>query len=754
MLKKTAIVSLFTLISASYMAQSNTTLPVYLDESKPVEQRVQDALSRMTTEEKVAMLHAQSKFSSPGVPRLGIPEFWTTDGPHGVRPEVMWDEWNQAGWTNDSIIAYPALTALSATWNKKMSWNYGKALGEEARYRKKDILLGPGVNIYRTPLNGRNFEYMGEDPYLTSKMVVPYIKGVQSNGVATSVKHFALNNQEMFRHTSNVKIDDRTLYEIYLPPFKAAVTEGDSWTIMGAYDMYKNQYASQNQYLLNDILKGEWKYKGVVVSDWGAVNNTEQAIHNGLDLEFGSWTNGLSAGTKNAYDNYYLAKPYLDLIKSGKVGTKELDDKVTRLLTLAYKTTMNRNKPFGNIASEEHKAVAKEIGEEGIVLLKNQGNVLPIDLNKAKKIAVIGENAIKIMTVGGGSSSLKVKYETLPLDGIKARFGKQSDVQYARGYVGDIGGEYNGVKSGQDLKDTRSPQELLNEAVELAKKSDYVIFVGGLNKADFQDSEGNDRKSYGLPYNQDHVISALAKANKNLAVVLVSGNAVAMPWIKEVPTVLQSWYLGSEAGNSIASVLAGDANPSGKLPFTFPVKLEDNSAHQLGEYPGQKDEFAAGKGKDQQNPINITYNEGIFVGYRWHDTKKIKPLFSFGHGLSYTTFAFGKAKADKTTISKDDTITFTVSVKNTGKIAGAEVAQLYISDVKSSVERPAKELKGFEKVYLNPGEEKQVTFTIDKTALSFFDAEKHDWVAEPGDFEAHIGNSSDAIKTKVKFTLK
>lgn len=754
MFKKTAIVSLITLISASYMAQNTTALPVYLDDSKPVEQRIQDALSRMTLEEKIAMLHAQSKFSSAGVPRLGIPEFWTTDGPHGVRPEVMWDEWNQAGWTNDSIIAYPALTALSATWNKKMSWNYGKALGEEARYRKKDILLGPGVNIYRTPLNGRNFEYMGEDPYLTSKMVVPYIKGVQSNGVATSVKHFALNNQEMFRHTSNVKIDDRTLYEIYLPAFKAAVTEGDSWTIMGAYDMYKGQYASQNQYLLNDILKKEWNYKGVVVSDWGAVNSTEQAIHNGLDLEFGSWTNGLSEGNSNAYDNYYLAKPYLKLIKEGKVGTQELDDKVTRILRLAYKTTMNKNKPFGNIASEEHKAVAKEIGEEGIVLLKNQGNVLPIDINKAKKIAVIGENAIKIMTIGGGSSSLKVKYETLPLDGIKARFGKQADVQYARGYVGDIGGEYNGVKSGQNLKDDRSPGEILNEAVELAKKSDYVIFIGGLNKADFQDSEGNDRKSYELPYNQNNVISALAKANKNLAVVLVSGNAVAMPWVKEVPTIVQAWYLGSEAGNSIASILAGDTNPSGKLPFTFPVKLEDNAAHQLGEYPGNKEELAAGKGKDQNNPINIAYNEGILVGYRWHDTKKIKPLFSFGHGLSYTTFEFGKAKADKTTMAQDDKITISVTVKNTGKRAGAEVAQLYISDLKSSVQRPAKELKGFEKVFLNPGEEKEVTFSIDKTALSFFDADKHDWVAEPGDFEAQIGNSSDAIKAKVKFTLK
>lgn len=753
MLKRIILASLISLLAPGLQAQ-NKQVPAYLDASKPVEQRIEDALSRMTLEEKVAMLHAQSKFSSPGVPRLGIPEFWTTDGPHGVRPEVLWDEWDQAGWSNDSIVAYPALTALSATWNKKMSWNYGKALGEEARYRKKDILLGPGVNIYRTPLNGRNFEYMGEDPYLTSKMVVPYIKGVQSNGVATSVKHFALNNQEEFRHTSNVIVDDRTLYEIYLPPFKAAVQEGDSWTIMGAYDKYKNQYASQNEYLLNKILKGEWGYKGVVVSDWGAVNNTEQAIHNGLDMEFGSWTNGLSAGTRNAYDNYYLAKPYLDLIKSGKVGTTELDDKVRRILRLGYNTTMNPNKPLGNIASEDHMAVAKEIGEEGIVLLQNNNNVLPINTDKVRKIAVIGENAIKMMTVGGGSSSLKVKYETLPLEGIKSRFGKKADVQFARGYVGDVGGEYNGVKSGQNLKDDRPASELLNEAVALAKKSDVVIFVGGLNKSDYQDSEGHDRKGLGLPCNQDQLISALAKANKNLAVILVSGNAVAMPWVKEVPAIVQGWYLGSEAGNALAAVLAGDANPSGKLPFTFPVKLEDNAAHQMGEYPGNKEELAAGKGKDQKNPINITYNEGIFVGYRWHDTKNIKPLFSFGHGLSYTTFEYGKVRADKTQMAQDGKITFTVSIKNTGKREGAEVAQLYISDLKSSVPRPVKELKGFEKINLKPGEQKEVSFTIDKSALSFFDAATHQWVAEPGEFEALVGASSSDIKTKVKFTLQ
>ena len=753
MFKKIALVCLVSLMSFQAKAQEKKP-QIYLDDSQPIELRVEVALSKMTLEEKVAMLHAQSKFSSPGVPRLGIPEFWTTDGPHGIRPEVKWDEWDQAGWTNDSIIAYPALTALSATWNKKMSWNYGKALGEEARYRKKDILLGPGVNIYRTPLNGRNFEYMGEDPFLSSKMVVPYIKGVQSNGVAACVKHYALNNQEQFRHTSNVIVDDRTLYEIYLPAFKAAVQEGDTWSIMGAYDMYKNQYASQNQYLLNDILKKEWGFKGVVISDWGAVNDTKQAIMNGLDMEFGSWTNGLSEGTSNAYDNYYLAHPYLKLIKSGEVGTKELDDKVRRILRLAFLTTMNKNKPFGNIASEEHRAIAKEIGEEGIVLLKNQKNVLPINVAKTKKIAVIGENAIKMMTVGGGSSSLKVKYETLPLDGIKARFGKNAEVTYARGYVGDVTGEYNGVKTGRDLTDNRSQAELTKEAVELAKNSDFVIFVGGLNKSDFQDSEGNDRKDMGLPYHQDELISALAKANKNFSVVLVSGNAVEMPWVKEVPSIVQAWYLGSESGHAIASVLAGDANPSGKLPFTFPVKLEDNSAHQLGEYPGNKEELAQGKGKDQQNPINIKYNEGIFVGYRWHDTKNIKPLFSFGHGLSYTTFEIGQAKADKAVITEDETITFTIPVKNTGKKAGAEVVQLYIRDVKSSLPRPLKELKGFEKIYLNPGEQKEVTITIDKSALSFFDPVKHDWVAEPGDFEALIGNSSDAIKTKIKFSLQ
>lgn len=730
------------LVALPVLAQT----PVYLDDSKPVEERVEDALSRMTLEEKIAVTHAQSKFCSPGVARLGIPEFWMTDGPHGIRPEVLWDEWDQAGWTNDSCVAFPALTCLAATWDTDMSMLYGKSIGEEARYRNKTVLLGPGVNIYRTPLNGRNFEYMGEDPYLAGRMVVPYVQGVQQNGVAACVKHYALNNQEVNRHTTNVIVDDRALYEIYLPAFKAAVQEGKAWSIMGAYNLYKGQHACHNQYLLNDILKGEWGFDGVVVSDWGGVHDTDQAITNGLDMEFGSWTDGLSNGASNAYDNYYLADPYLERIQSGKAGTKELDDKVRRILRLAFRTTMDRNRPYGAMRSPEHYDAARKIGEAGIVLLQNNGNLLPIDLAKTKKIAVIGENAVKMMTVGGGSSSLKVQREISPLDGIRNRVGNRAEVVYARGYVGDVSGEYNGVVSGQNLKDGRSPEELIAEAVRVAGEADYVIFIGGLNKSAHQDCEDSDRTGLGLPYGQDRVITELVKVNQNLVLVNVSGNAVAMPWIKEVPAVLQAWFLGSETGNAIAAVLIGDVNPSGKLPFTFPARLEDVPAHQLGEYPGSE---------KVGDIVNEKYNESIFVGYRWADKqKKAKPLFPFGHGLSYTTFEYGKPVADKKTMTADDTITFTVTVKNTGDREGQEVVQLYISDKKSSLPRPVKELKGFRKVKLAPGEEQKVSFTVAKDALSFFDDAKHEWIAEPGKFEAVIAASAADIRGVVPFELR
>lgn len=751
-MKKYVYIILLFLTELTYLNAQETNVPTYLNFDKPIEERINDALSRMTLAEKIAMIHAQSKFSSPGVSRLGIPEIWMTDGPHGIRPEVLWDEWDQAGWTNDSCIAFPALTCLAATWNRDMALLYGKSIGEEARYRKKDVLLGPGVNIYRTPLNGRNFEYLGEDPFLTSTMVVPYIKGVQSNGVAACVKHFALNNQEFKRHTMNPVVDDRTLYEIYLPAFKSAVQNGGAWAVMGAYNLFRDQHACHNRLLLKDILKGEWGFDGVVISDWGGAHDTKQAIFNGLDMEFGSWTNGLSAGTGNAYDDYYMAIPYLKLIQEGKVGTKELDDKIRRILRLAYRTSMNKNKPFGSLGSPEHSDAGRRIAEEGIVLLRNKGNILPIDLNKSKKILVVGENAIKMMTVGGGSSSLKAKYEILPLDGLKKRIASNAEIIYARGYVGDPTGEYNGVKSRQNLKEERPAEVLLNEAVSLAKDVDYVIFIGGLNKSDHQDCEDTDREGLELPYNQDKLIEALAKVNKNLIVVNISGNAVAMPWVNDVPAIVQSWYLGSETGNALTAVLVGDVNPSGKLPMTFGRKLTDYAPHTVGEYPGNKEQLAkSSKGSDT---IKVAYNEGIFVGYRWFDKEKIKPLFAFGHGLSYTTFEYGKVYADKNEISSDEQISFSIDIKNTGNRDGAEIVQLYIKDIKSSLPRPVKELKGFEKVFLKAGESKNVTFTINKDALSFFDADKHEWVAEKGDFEALIGTSATDIKTSVKFNLK
>ncbi len=736
----TAFVAAFTATVA--LAQS---VPVYLDATKPIEQRVEDALKRMTLDEKIAVIHAQSKFSSPGVARLGMPDFWTDDGPHGVRPDVLWDEWMQAGQTNDSCVAFPALTCLAATWNPQLAYSYGKALGEEALYRGKDMILGPGVNILRTPLGGRNFEYMGEDPYLASRMVVPYIQGLQSNGVAACVKHFALNNDEEYRNQVNVIVDDRALYEIYLPAFKAAVTEGHVWGLMGAYNLYKNQHNCHNKYLLCDILKGEWGYDGVVVSDWGGAHDTRQAVENGLDMEFGTWTDGLSFGASNAYDNYYLARPYRDMILKGQYSTKELDDKVRRVLRLFFRTTMRTDRGNGSMNSEAHYATARRIADDGIVLLKNDGNLLPLDTTKTLRMLVVGENAIKMMTVGGGSSSLKVQRETLPIEGMRNYLGDKIKIEYARGYVGDTTGEYNGVVAKQKLYDNRSADELIAEAVEKAKNADCVVFFGGLNKSDYQDAEGHDRKEYGLPYGQDRVVEALAKANKNIVFVNISGNPVAMPWKNQVKSIVQGWFLGSTAGEALADVLTGRVNPSGKLPYTWWQKLNDVPAHKLNTYPGtwRKDEKI----------IDEEYKEGIFVGYRWVDKEKVTPVFAFGHGMSYTTFKIGKATADKAKLAQGDSITFTVSVENTGTKAGAEVVQLYVRDCKSSLVRPYKELKAFKKVYLKPGEVKEVKLTIGTDALSFFDDKAHKWTAEPGDFEALIGNSSDNLKQKVKFVL-
>ena len=706
---------------------------IYLDESKPLEERVEDALSRMTLAEKVRILHAQSKFSAAGVPRLGIPELWTTDGPHGIRPEVKWDEWDQAGWTNDSCTAFPALTCLAATWSEEMSALYGKSIGEEARYREKDVLLGPGVNIYRTPLCGRNFEYMGEDPFLSGKMAVPYIQEVQKNGVAVCVKHFALNNQEAHRHRYNAVVDDRALYEIYLPAFKAAVQEGGAWSIMGAYNLFEGEHLCHNDRILNQILKGEWEFDGAVISDWGGTHVTEEAITNGLDLEMGTGTNGLDSKYANSYDAYHLASPYYDRLQKGETSMDVLDDKVRRVLRLNFRTAMNSSKPSGSLCSPEHYEAARKIASEGMVLLKNEDNILPIDLEKTRKILVVGENAIKKMTVGGGSSSLKAQYECTPIVGLREAVGDKAEIVYQRGYVGDLLRKYNNVDTGIDLTDPRSEEQLISDAVAEAADADLVIFIGGLNKSRGQDAEGRDRDSMALPYAQDKVIDALAEVNSNIVVVIVSGNAVEMPWIDKVDGVVESWFSGTQTGHALADVLLGKVNPSGKLPFTFPVKLEDNAAHALGAY--------------HRDSLTVEYKEGIFVGYRWAEKQSIKPLFAFGHGLSYTTFEYGKATCRKTCSG----FKVKVDVTNTGDREGKEIVQLYIGDNESSLERPVKELKGFRKIALAPGQTKTVTFEIEDDMLKFYDPAQKGWVLEKGEFTAYVGAASDDIRTTVNF---
>lgn len=730
---------LTTLLCACSLTAAAQT-PVYLDDSQPIEARVKDALSRMTLEEKVAMCHAQSKFSSPGCPRLGIPELWMSDGPHGVRAEINWNDWGYAQWTNDSITAFPALTCLAATWNPEMAARYGKAIGEEARYREKDVLLGPGVNIYRTPLNGRNFEYMGEDPYLAAEMCVPYIQEVQKNGVAACIKHYALNNQEEWRGHIDVNLSDRALYEIYLPAFKAGIQRGGSWTIMGAYNKLRGTHCCHNDLLLNKILKQDWQFDGCVITDWGGAHDTREAALNGLEIEMGSYTNGLTSESAFTYDDYYLARPYLKMLQSGEVPLSTIDDKASRILRLIFRTAMNRQKPYGAICTDEHYAAAREIGSEGIVLLKNapvakkENPLLPLVAENYRRILVVGDNAVRLLNEGGGSSELKVKDMVSPLDGLRALYGDK--VEFVQGYKAG-----RPMYGRADEVPVAEEEALRAEAVERARQADLVILVGGLNKNHFQDCEGGDRQHFHLPFGQDKLIEELLAVNPRLVLVLLSGNAVEMPWVDRVPAIVQGWYLGSMGGRSLADVLSGQVNPSGKLPFSFPRRLTDCGAHAFDalSYPGDS--------------IREEYKEDILVGYRWHDTKKIPALFPFGHGLSYTTFSYGKPEASAKGMTPDGTLTIRLTVKNSGTVAGKEVVQLYVGDERCSVLRPVKELKRFTKVALAPGEEREVTFTLTADDLKFYDEASGFWKAEPGKFTAYIAASSADVRGRVQFEL-
>lgn len=754
----------------------------YQNENLDIETRVKDVLSRMTLKEKCRLSYAQSKFSSPGCPRLGIPELWMSDGPHGVRMEINWNDWNHSHWTNDSCTAFPALTCLAATWNPEMAALYGKSAGEEARYRKKDVLLGPGLNIYRTPLNGRNFEYMGEDPFLSGTMAIQYVKNLQKNGVAVCLKHFLLNDQEEFRGHVDVKVSNRALYEIYLRPFAMAIKDADPWSIMGSYNRYNGMHCTHNKWLINDILKGELGFKGVNISDWGAAHNTRESALYGLDIEMGSYTNGLTSQDKSfGYDDYYLGNAYYEMARKGEVSEEVVNDKAGRVLALIFKTAMNTRKPFGSLNSQEHKDAARSIAREGLILLKNDASLLPIDAQAYKKVLVVGDNAVRPLCPGGGSSELKAQDEVSPLRGLKERYGNQWQITYAQGYKGGKS-SYGGIeKISAEVEDS-----LFNDAVQKANDADLIIYIGGLNKSHYQDCEGGDRLSYNLSFNQDRLIQSLAKSGKKMVTIITSGNAIAMPWLKDVTTLVQSWYLGSEAGHALVDVLSGDYNFSGKTVFTYAQKLEDYPAHKYGlvGYPGVEpkdlpEQYQYGKEgqpksadllktiKTKALPLVLNnsentrthhgkgnevevYAEDILTGYRYFDTMKQNVVFPFGYGLSYTTFQYSDAKI---VAEGNNTWKVSVNVKNTGKKDGKEIVQLYVGDDKASVIRPAKELKGFSKVSLKAGEKKLVEFTITEDDLKFYDEENHKWVAEPGTFKAYIGSSSKDIKAKLGFNL-
>lgn len=690
--------------------------------------KINSLIKQMTLEEKVNMIHASSSFTSGGVKRLNIPELTTSDGPHGVRPEHGRD-WNLDNNILDSGTYLPVGVCLAATWNPQLGYAFGSVLGSEANYRGKDVILGPGINIIRSPLNGRNFEYLSEDPYLTSRMVVGNIKGIQDQGISACVKHYAANNQETKRFTIDVHMSERALREIYLPGFKAAIQEAGANTIMGSYNKFRGQWASENHYLLTKILRNEWKFKGIAMSDWDAVHHTMQALWNGMDLEMGT---DLHMLPNPDYGKFWMGDTVVALVKAGKFPEYLIDEKVRRILYVMYKTKMiDGTRKKGAYNTREHQAAVAKIAEEGMVLLKNNNNILPLNKSAVKSIAVIGFNAERKQSMGGGSSQIRANYEITPLEGLKNIAGKGIDISYTKGYDIARGATANSV--------------MINDAVQAASKADVVVFVGGWThgydysvwRDNAYDAEDTDKPDMYMPFGQDELIKAVIKANPKTIVVLMGGGAIDMTqWIDNTPAIIQSWYAGMEGGNALAKIIFGDVNPSGKLPMTFPKKLEDHGSHALGEYPGDT------------NKLIVNYLDDIYVGYRYYDTYKVTPQFAFGHGLSYTNFQYSGLKA--VVSGKNVTVTFTV--KNTGKLAGAEVAQVYVGQPNALIPRPEKELKGFQKVFLKPNEQKTITITLNDDAFSYFNDASNQWVMDGGSYNILVGASSKDLRlnTSVK----
>lgn len=706
-------------------------------EKVQMEKRIEKLIKKMTLEEKVGLLHGNSKFYVAGVERLGIPEWSLSDGPHGVRAEINRHDWAYAGWTNDSASYFPTGTAFAAAWNPELAYRRGEVLGEEARWRKKDVLLGPGVNIIRSPLCGRNFEYMSEDPYMNSVLAVAYIKGLQSRDVACSVKHFAVNNQETNRTTVDVECSERALREIYLPAFKAAVQEGGALTVMAAYNKFRGEFCAENNYLVRKILRNEWGFDGVYVTDWGAAHSTVPSMEAGLDLEMGTLI--------DKYEDWYYANPLIEAVKSGKVPMSLVDEKVGDVLRVMIKTNvLDPKKRFGpgSMNTKEHQQATYDAAAEAIVLLKNQNNLLPLDFSSIKSLAVIGDNATRKHSNGGLSSEIKAVYEVTPLGALRAKWGDKVDIRFAQGYEKlstFVEGSNNGQSSGTFSSKTQESDALLKEAVEVARTSDVALLVCGLNH-DY-DTESFDRLNMDIPYGQVELIQEVVKANPRTIVVMIAGSPLNMAAVDICsPAIVWAWFNGMEGGNALVDVLSGKVNPSGKMPFTTPVSLDQSPAHALGNFPGRD--------------LKVNYEEDILVGYRWFDTKGLPVVYPFGYGLSYTTFNYSNLNTDKKTYDQADTIQATFTLTNTGDREGAEVAQLYVSDPVCSVMRPVKELKGFKKVFLKPGESRRITLDIPVSSLAFYSEAQSQFVVEPGEFILQLGASASDITQRISVEVK
>ena len=706
-------------------------------EKVQMEKRIEKLIKKMTLEEKVGLLHGNSKFYVAGVERLGIPEWSLSDGPHGVRAEINRHDWAYAGWTNDSASYFPTGTAFAAAWNPELAYRRGEVLGEEARWRKKDVLLGPGVNIIRSPLCGRNFEYMSEDPYMNSVLAVAYIKGLQSRDVACSVKHFAVNNQETNRTTVDVECSERALREIYLPAFKAAVQEGGALTVMAAYNKFRGEFCAENNYLVRKILRNEWGFDGVYVTDWGAAHSTVPSMEAGLDLEMGTLI--------DKYEDWYYANPLIEAVKSGKIPMSLVDEKVGDVLRVMIKTNvLDPKKRFGpgSMNTKEHQQATYDAAAEAIVLLKNQNNLLPLDFSSIKSLAVIGDNATRKHSNGGLSSEIKAVYEVTPLEALRAKWGDKVDIRFAQGYEKlstFVEGSNNGQSSGTFSSKTQESDALLKEAVEVARTSDVALLVCGLNH-DY-DTESFDRLNMDIPYGQVELIQEVVKANPRTIVVMIAGSPLNMAAVDICsPAIVWAWFNGMEGGNALVDVLSGKVNPSGKMPFTTPVSLDQSPAHALGNFPGRD--------------LKVNYEEDILVGYRWFDTKGLPVVYPFGYGLSYTTFNYSNLNTDKKTYDQADTIQATFTLPNTGDREGAEVAQLYVSDPVCSVMRPVKELKGFKKVFLKPGESRRITLDIPVSSLAFYSEAQSQFVVEPGEFILQLGASASDIKQRISVEVK